>query len=227
VRVGVWARTRRARSHLGCRLRSARTPAPLPDAEVAGCESYVLENSPLPFIERIFQAMGVHDGADPYLDTGSAVRRHRHRSRSQKRRGCGLRSVDRRRASRSSVPAWGGPRREGSLHAPPKAFRSRIRALAHPAASGSSSTSTTTRLQSQTWRVLCPGGLVWLTVPHAIPTHAALSTSGLSTAAIRSTSCSALDTGPVCDARTALGALVRLRRARSPGWGGGDPAQCT
>ena len=140
------------------------------DAEFAQYDRYVLENWRLSFIERIFGAVGVLDGDAPYLDAGVG--------------GSGATVIE---AARRGVPAVGFDLSlEGVLSARRFARDEGVErrtsfvvcsaeALPFPDAIFGSASAVALlehldddrRAVKELSRVLRPGGLLWLTVPHA------------------------------------------------------------
>jgi SAM-dependent methyltransferase len=140
------------------------------DAEFAGYERYELENWRLSFIERIFRLTGVLDGGAPYLDVGVG--------------GSGATVIE---AARRGVPAVGCDLSiEGVLAARRFAREERVEhragfvvcsaeALPFPEGSfgSASAVAVLEHLEEdrpavgELARVLRPGALLWLTVPHA------------------------------------------------------------
>jgi ubiquinone/menaquinone biosynthesis C-methylase UbiE len=140
------------------------------DAEFAGYESYALENWRLSFIERIFLATGVLDGADPYLDAGvggsggTVIEAAR---RGVEAVGCDLSIEGVVTASRFA--------REQDVAERARFVACAAEALPFPDSSFGSASGVAILEHldddavavAELARVLRPGGLIWLMVPHA------------------------------------------------------------
>jgi SAM-dependent methyltransferase len=140
------------------------------DAEFTGYRSYALENWRLSFIERIFLATGVLDGAAPYLDAGvggsggTVIEAAR---RGVEAVGCDLSTEGVLAASRFAREEGVADRAHFVVCA--------AEALPFPNSSFGSASGVAILEHldddavavAELARVLRPGGLVWLMVPHA------------------------------------------------------------
>ena len=140
------------------------------DAEFSGYEEYVLENWRLSFIERIFGAIGALDGAEPYLDVGvggSGATVIEAARRGVDAVGCDLSPAGIRSARRFA--------REQKVDEHARFVVCAAEDLPFPADSFGSASSVAVlehldddrAAVGELARVLRPGGLLWLTVPHA------------------------------------------------------------